>query len=231
MMQGVAVRLGLNKPLAVVSSLESEIIQLQEIANEEGQELTARYSWQALTKEATFSTVATESQGTITTIAGSDFDHIINETFWNRSQRRPVFGPLSDSKWQQLKAQQLVGPWIQHRIRNNEILFIPVPSAGQTCAFEWISKNWCVASAGTPTYPKWTNDDDTGILDERVMTLGIIWRWKSIKGFEYAEDFAKYERAVADYMTRDGGKARLSLGSSHFDVFPGVIVPSGNWNV
>jgi hypothetical protein len=231
MLQGVATRIGLTRPLAIVSSLQDEVLQLLDIANEEGQELAARYSWQALTTESTFLTVAAESQGTLTTIAGADFNFISNETFWNRDQRRPVFGPLSDSKWQQLKAQQVVGPWVQFRIRGDEILFIPEPAAGQTCAFEWVSKNWCVDAAGTPTYSSWNDDDNTGRLDERVMALGVIWRWKEIKGFEYAEDFNKYERAVTDYMTRDGGKPRLSLGDSQFDVYPGVIVPSGNWGV
>jgi hypothetical protein len=229
MLGPVAVRLGLTKPTAIVSNLQDEVIQLLEIANEEGRELAARYSWQALTRETTFTTVATESQGVITTIAGADFDHIVNESFWNRTQRRPVPGPLTNSAWQQLKAQQVVGPWVQFRIRGSEILFIPAPAAGQTCAFEWISKNWCVNVAGTPKYSSWTNDDDTGLLDERVMALGVIWRWKQIKGFEYAEDFAKYERAVADLMVRDGGKPRLNTGASQYDVFPGVIVPSGNW--
>lgn len=231
MLQSVAVRIGLNRPNAIVSSLEDEVTQLWEIANEEGKELAARYSWQALTQESTFTTVATESQGLMSVIAGTDFNFIINESFWNRSQRRPVFGPVSDQKWQQLKAQAIVGPWYQHRIRGDEMLFIPVPAAGETCAFEWVSKNWCVNTAGTPTYSVWTNDADNGKLDERVMALGVIWRWKQIKGFEYAEDFNKYERAVMDYMTRDGGKPRLNMGDSQFDVYPGVIVPSGNWAV
>lgn len=231
MLQSVAVRIGLNNPTAIVSSVQDEVIQLWKIANEEGKELATRYSWQNLTQESTFATVATESQGTMTALAGPDFDYIINETFWNRSQRRPVFGPVNDQKWQQLKAQAIVGPWVQHRIRGNEMLFIPVPTAGETCAFEWVSKNWCVNAATAPTYSEWTNDSDIGKLDERLMALGVIWRWKQIKGFEYAEDFNKYERAVMDAMTRDGGKPRLNLGDSQFDVYPGVIVPSGNWAV
>lgn len=231
MLQSVAVRIGLNRPTAIVSSAEDEVIQLLEISNEEGKELSARYPWQNIKQESTFTTVATESQGTLDTICGSDFNFILNETFWNRSQRRPIFGPVSDQKWQQLKAQAIVGPWIQHRIRGNEILFIPVPAAGETCAFEWISKNWCSSSDGSTTSSQWTADTDIGKIDERVMSLGVIWRWKQIKGFEYAEDFAKYERAVMDYMARDGGKPRLNLGDSQYDVFPGVIVPSGNWAV
>jgi hypothetical protein len=38
------------------------------------------------------------------------------------------------------------------------------------------------------------------------MTQGVIWRWKAAKGLEYAEDYNKYERLVADQMGRDGGK-------------------------
>jgi hypothetical protein len=79
-----------------------------------------------------------------------------------------------------------------------------VPVAGDTIAFEWVSKNWVtVAAGGTST---WTADADTGLLDEEIMTQGVIWRWKAAKGLEYAEDYNKYERLVADQMGRDGGK-------------------------
>lgn len=203
------------------------------LANEEGQELSARpgASWQRLQNESTFVTVATEAQGVITTLAGADFRYILNDIMWDRTQLRPVFGPLNPQDWQALKARNVTGPFTQYRIRGNSVKFIPTPSAGNTIAFEWISRNWVSVTASSTTSATWTADADTAFLDEEIMTQGIIWRWKASKGLEYAEDFNKYEGLVVDAIGRDGGKSRLNLGGALNDFPAGILVPIGSWSV
>ena len=136
LVQDASRRIGLPVPNAVLSSTSDNVQQLAGLANEEGQELAARYNWQALTKEASFTTVAAEVQGSLATLTGPDFGWILNETIWNRSQRRPIFGPKSPANWQMLKASFMNGPWIQYRFRGNQLLFLPTPAAGQACFFE-----------------------------------------------------------------------------------------------
>ena len=63
MVTQVCRRIGIVAPNAVVSSADPQIIQLLALANEEGEELANRYPWQAMRQQATFTTVATESQG------------------------------------------------------------------------------------------------------------------------------------------------------------------------
>lgn len=206
------------------------------LANEEGQELAARYDWQALTKEATFTTVATESQGSITSIitaavSGDAMNSIVNNTIWNRTQRRPVFGPLDNQQWQQLKAMNISGPWNQFRIRGGNLIFVPVPTAGHTCAFEFVSKNWATDSTGATLKSAFTADGDLSSLDDRLITLGLVWRYKASNSLEYAEDFNKYEAAVADAIGRDGVRDWLNMDAARFDFPPGVMVPLGSWPV
>lgn len=223
-------RIGITAPSTVSGSSDPQIIQLMSLGNEEGQDLSARYPWQALQNESTFVTVALEAQGAITTLAGTDFRYILNDIMWNRSLLRPVFGPLTPQDWQALKARNVTGPYAQFRIRGNSVKFIPVPAAGNTVAFEWISKNW-VTLAASGTSATWAADADTGLIDEEIMAQGILWRWKAAKGLSYEEDYNKYERLVADQMVRDGGKPRLNLGGG-MDSFPaGVLVPIGSWNL
>lgn len=228
--QQVCRRIGITAPLTVSGSNDPQIIQLMAIGNEEGQDLSARYPWTVLQNESTFTTVAVETQGAIATLAGADFRYILNDIMWNRSLLRPVFGPLVPQDWQALKARNVTGPYTQFRIRGTSVLFIPVPVAGNTIAFEWISKNWVTVAAGG-TSATWTADADTGKTDEEIMAQGVLWRWKASKGIEYAEDFNKYERLVADQMARDGGKARLNLGGGMNAFAAGVLVPLGSWNL
>lgn len=230
MVTQVCRRIGITAPASVSSSNDPQIIQLMALGNEEGQDLSARYPWQSIVQESTFTTVATESQGAITTLAGTSFRYILNDVMWNRSLLRPVFGPLVPTDWQNLKARNVTGPWGQFRIRGNNVLFIPVPVAGDTVAFEWVSKNWVTLNAGG-TGSTWANDADTGLLDEEIMAQGILWRWKAAKGLNYEEEYMKYERLVNDQMARDGGKSRLNLNGGGGDLPAGVLVPIGNWNL
>ncbi len=230
MVTQVCRRLGLTAPASVSGSSDPGIIQFMGIANEEGQDLASRYPWQGIRKQSTFASVATESQGTMIALAGADFRYILNNIIWNRSLLRPVFGPLNPQEWQALKARNVTGPYTQYIMRGGEMLFIPVPVAGNTIAFEWISRNWVTVALGG-TSSTWTADADTGLLDEEIMAQGILWRWQASKGLEYAESYAKYERLVVDAMARDGGKSQLNLGGG-MDTFPaGILVPIGQWPV
>nr|WP_041296551.1 hypothetical protein [Janthinobacterium sp. Marseille] len=221
-------RIGILAPNAAVGSTDPQIIQLLAISEEEGQDQADRYNWQSLQTEAIFTTVATQVQGPLSTIA-PNCDYIVNNTIWNRTLRRPVYGPKSEQDWQQVVAFQINGPFNAYRIINDQINFYPDPVAGQTCAFEYISRNWVNTSVAA-TSSVWTNDADTPKISDQLMILGTVWRWKQAKGLDYAEDFAKYERRMADAMGRDGSKPTLNLtGQSMYEIQPVVMVPRGNW--
>lgn len=232
--QQAALRVGFVQPNVAASSTDQNILQMVAFASEEGQELARRYPWQAIRYEANFTTTGVESQGDIRTICTAinpqaSFNYIYNETIWNRTQRRPIFGPKTPSEWQQLKAQFVQGPWYQFIIRNNAILFTPVPNNTDTCYFEYITDEWCLDNTGTIGQTAWANDADTARISEHLITLGVVWRYRQAKGLEYAAAFDKYEEAVINAMARDGGKPRLTLSGYDTTVYPGTIVPAGNW--
>jgi hypothetical protein len=212
-----------------VGSNDQQIIQIVSIAEEEGQELQERYGWQGLQTEATFTTVAASLPGSMATIAPG-YEHVVNGTAWNRTLRRPLYGPRTEQEWQQLQAIQMVGPFHSYRIKDDGFYMFPVPPAGHSCAFEYITKNWISKSAGG-TSDVFTNDADTPLIDDRIVVLGTIWRWKAAKGLDYAEDFSKYERRVLNKMARDASKPVLNMGGSTYDIQPVVMVPSGSWNI
>jgi hypothetical protein len=228
-------RIGITAPNAVISSTDLQIIQLLEIANEECEELATGASigmsidWEALQTEASFTTLAAESQGNIYTIAPG-FKYIINDTIWNRSTKLPAYGGLNPRQWQAFKAWGVTNPYPQFRIRGDLLLLTPVPTAGQNYYFEYQSANWCVAADGVTTRNIWTADSDTCRLDERLVIQGVIWRWKQIKGLDYAEDFRKYQTRVTNAAARDGGKPDLDMGSDQ-SYGAGIVVPIGNWGV
>ena len=219
-------RIGILAPTLAMGSTDQQIIQLVALCEEEGQDLADRYPWEALQTEALFTTVAAQVQTALATTAPG-FNYIVNETIWNRTLRRPIYGPTSEQDWQQKKAVQLNGPFNSFRIIGDVINFYPTPAAGQVCAFEYISRNW--VNTGTTSSATWLLDADTPKINDQLLVMGLIWRWKAAKGLDYSEDYAKYERRVADSMARDAGKPRLNMNGAAFDIQPVVLVPRGSF--
>jgi hypothetical protein len=227
----VSEQIGLLRPSSVISSLDQQVKQLLALANREGQELASgdsvsrAFFWTALDTETTFTTLAAETQGAIQTLMPG-FRRFITETMWNRSLRQKV-PPITPQAWQQIKAGNINTAYPYFRFRGKNLLFTPTPTAGQTIAVEYHSKNWCEKSDGTVTYAAWNADTDLGLLPEDIMRQGIVWRWKAAKNFDYAEDYRTYQTIVLNAMANDGGSPKLNMGEQGWE--PSIAVPNGSW--
>lgn len=226
--QDVCQRINLPSPTTAAQSADPAIQQVVALATKEAEWQIAEYDWQALLLEGSFTTVATEIQVANINTTFPGMKSILNDVMWNRDLRRPVFGPMTAQRWEQLKAMVMQGPWNQFQIRGNAILFIPVPTAGQSVFFQYKSVNWAQSASGTPQ-SRFMADMDILLLDEATFKLGMEWRWKKAKNLEYAQDFADYEQMLAITKARDGTKDVINMGDVRYDIYPGILVPSGSW--
>lgn len=230
----IAERVGIPKPNTAASSTDIQVLQILALVNAEGEDLAERYPWQALVNEATFTTAATESQGALVGDLIQEavgFSYVLNDTMWDRDQSVPIYGPNSSQRWQYLKSSNVSGPYSTYRLRGGQLLFTPVPAAGNTVAFEWVTDHWVRNTNGDVTRPAFAADSDIPLLDDKLLISGGLWRWKQAKGFAYAEDFNGHERKVIDAMARDGSKPIISMSGKKPGFDPIVIAPSGNWNL
>ena len=230
MVQNACDRLGIVRPSLVIGSSDQQVLQLLGLANQEGKELARRHNWQRLTKEKTITATATEEQSSA---IPSDFDRILNQTFYNRTQNRRVEGPMEPDAWQRYKSSVATVLFDAYRIRGNAMLLAPTPTAGDSYAYEYVSKWWCTSTGGTaPTQLAWAVDTDDGILDEELMTDGVVWRFLRSKGLDYAEAFRTHEAQLMLAMVRDGGKRTVSMGNSYDNRRRREPTwPDGNWSV
>lgn len=220
----------LPEPATVMGTTDQQILQVKALLEEEGMDLGKRGIWERMVYEASLTTVATESQGAITTIATNGFSFIRNQTIWDRTSRLPIVGPIGSSEWQGIKAVITSGPRFQFRIRGGNLLINPVPPAGLSWFFEYVSKNW-ILGADLVTFKQYfTLDTDEVLFPEELALLGLRWRWKKEKGLEYAEDMRTYEMQVVDAIGRDGMKPILEMDRQvHQHKRPGIFIPQGNW--
>ncbi len=210
-----ASRLGLSQPATAFTSTDPLVVTLLGLAQEEGKALARRHSWQALQTEYTFATV----DGTTSYAMPSGFDRILTETVFNRTRRRRMVGDLTPQQWQETQASLVTMVNPAFRIRGGLFMISPTPSSVETIAYEYVTKNWCQSEA-LAGQTAWAADSDTGLLDEELMTLGVIWRFKSKKGLDYAEDMASYEIQVASAIFRDGAPTRIETANVERDRVP-----------
>lgn len=196
LVQAASRRMGLPVPTAVFASTDQQILEILEYAQTEGKELAEAVPWQALMTERTFTSVAQAVQtGAIPAAAftSSGVPRIINDSMFNRTTQRKVFGPITPQEWQARQAlSALATVDLYYRLRGNDIMLSPTPSAGQTIAFEYIANTFCQSSGGA-AQSAWAADSDTGRVSEELITLGIIWRFQTKNGLpQAAASYAKY---------------------------------------
>jgi len=94
--------------------------------------------------------------------------------------------------------------------------------------FEYQTINFCESSGGTDQ-SAWAADTDVGLLDENLMQMGIVWRFKKKNGLDYSEDFRIYEQKLANETARVGGKKVLDMAGGN-QSNTGIYVPEGSWS-
>ena len=162
----------LNPFTTIVSNSDPGAVKLLRYAGKVGDRLMKVCEWQILRKEKTFTGVSGSEQ---TSILPADFDRFVPETFWNRSSEDLIAGPISSTEWQDLTARSHAGR-PKFILRGGSVFIIPVLAGGESLAFEYVSKNWC-QSSGATAQNAWAADTDTGILDEELITLGVIYEY------------------------------------------------------
>lgn len=219
--------LSLPVPASVTDSTDVQVLQLWAIANEEGKSLQRSYDWQLLTLEYTFSSTASEAQPTAIPL---DLDRWLANTMFDRTTRREVIGPITPQQWQAIQAQpQLNRVFLAWRERTGIFYTTPTPTAGDTIAYEYVTKNWVLAENLDPK-DSFTADTDVPLLNDQMFILGIRWRFLKSKGIDYAQDFDTYQRQLQIEQAKDGGNGKLNItGRTLMNIWGYPNVPLGNF--
>jgi len=209
--QNVADFTGFERPTTVIDNTDPIARQLLALAKREGTQLMRATAWPILLKEHTFST----SSGTAAYALPADFDRLVNETVYNRSDNDIFSGPLTPAEYQlQNYGTASSGTTEKFRLKaaSNALKFEidPTPSSTQTIGFEYVSSYYSQSSGGTGQ-AAWAADTDTGILDESLFELGLTWRFKQAHGLDHAEDYRQYQLELRQAISRQGSSPILSM--------------------
>lgn len=193
-----AIEVGLNPASDVFASTDPNFVQLRNLLTSCGLNLVEAFEWEQLRREHSITTTA-EAEYALPT----DFDRMIDQTHWNRTDRVPVAGPLSPQQWQYLKGMELASATIYatFRVMQNELALLPdPPPLGVNITFEYISRNWVLAADGTTYKDEPEANSDTILFKPEMIVQYLRFKFLSAKGFatkDAADAFAKaYENAT-----------------------------------
>ena len=181
----------------VFASTDQICIEMADLANDVAIDIVRAHDWQRLTKMHTF------PGGAESFPMPPDYDRMVfSATMDDPGTWLWGYYPFNTvSEWQRFKTGGYPisdpGGWI---IMGDEFHFFPLPNGQAT--FPYISNLYARDEGGNPK-ANFDRDTDTFVLDERLLTLGCIWRWFEQKHMPV--DTSEYDTALAQAQGRDRG--------------------------
>lgn len=222
--QDAATKLGVAQPSVLFGSTDRTAIELREALIEAADKVLHAHAWQRLL------TIQTNIGDGTTTDFSLPPDYLRmpkNAEMWSSRLQAPL-AHISPEDWLRLDVRDYevsIGVWT---IFGGDIVYKPALASTETTRF-WYISNKVVANDTSGTKAQFTADDDTFLLDDRVLELVLVWQFRTQKGLDYAEDMATAEIALARMIERDKG-ARILTQTSRRSVcgklaWPGVLSP------
>jgi hypothetical protein len=202
------------------SSTDDTFLQLRTLLNSAGQQLVELYEWQELVREYQ---ITTSSADTGKYALPADFDRMINQTHWDRTNDVAVAGPLSAQDWTYLLGRDLVSQTIYASFRQVEgefWLFPQPPPDGLDINFEYMSRNW-VGDALDPGARNDTVQDgaDTILIQPILIIKALKVMFMNAKGFDSSSANLEFNAMLDSRLGKDKG-ARILNASNIARSFP-----------
>lgn len=216
-------------PAALAGSTDPAAVQCKAIIHACGRDLRAKKCWSQLKKNHSFTT----SNGVSTYALPSDFYCSILKTYWDKTNKRPLSGPLTDSQMDLLLyGLTPSGPRTSFRIfgqtNGNMFELTPTPSTTNlNLTFDYLSTNWILSSGAWKETI--TADTDTTAFDDDLMIYGIQYKWLRSIGLAYQPYEAEWETRINKAQARWQGNRIHNLSPAERPW--GLNIPEGNYNV
>lgn len=216
-LQSAAIRLIGQKPGTFFGASGTFEMEICDLVNEVAQDIAKYQDWQALVRTATITGTGVATGFDLPT----DYDRMLGSavvqdaTNWAWGYQR-----IHDySSFMELTARgfsPFPGGWI---ISGGQMKFAPAPALNNSAQYPYVTANWAVGSddVGKPAF---TADTDRFLLAERLLTLGLVWRWRENKSLACTGDQEAFIKALDEIAAKDSGTRIIRSNSRRG--WPGV---------
>jgi hypothetical protein len=162
----------------------------------------------------------------------TDFDRMISDTNWDRTNHWRNLGTKTSQEWQWLQGGIIsVGPRERYRIYNNRLRIFQALTSIYTFAFEYVSNYWVMSAAATAgDKGAFTLDTDTTIFPDDLMLAGLKFYFLKAKKLDYSVELGEFMRALSYTKAQDVPVPAQSLAPIGMNPLVGPwSVQDGNW--
>lgn len=200
-----------QRPSVFFGSSQKFENEISDLVNEVAQDVQKYQDWQALTKIHTL-----VGDGVTRDFAlPADYDRqLINTSVQDTINWAWGYEHLTDINQfiyrEEHGFEPYPGAWI---IFGGQMRFTPPPRDGASAVFPYIS-SWMVQDGQNPATLKttFTRDSDSFLLPERLLTLGLVWRWRENKKLDATGDQEAFIKALDEYAAKDAGSGIYRTG-------------------
>lgn len=225
--QDAAILLNRARPTSLFSSTDPFAAELLVAAKQVAESLVKEeHDWRDLTQLATCQGDSTTVVFPLATVAPGYERLIKGAKLHSLRFRNATFRAARDlDEWLFIKDNLLVGSPGNWVLLGGSVQIFPPMPVSDTARFYYISNQYALSAAGVPQ-GAFLADTDTFAMDERLLRLGIVWRWRANKRLEYAEDLKDYEIAKSAAMAKDKGNQIVVVGRQRVSRSVGIAYPA-----
>lgn len=206
--QDAAPYIGIDVPDQVMAATNRDMVEMKSVFKAMARRIAISYPWQKLATIATY----TGDGSTEDFSLPSDFDWMPDDNqVWVSDNDTAIAKVMSQDEWLGLTVRDFSPTpscWI---IYGGQIHFKDA-LANTITAKHFYQSNLINDPASGSNSATFTLDTDTFVLDEELLRLAIIYRWKQLKGQPYAEEMNDYEERKEKLIARDKGATILKAG-------------------
>lgn len=212
--QSASPKMGIARPSQLIADTGATSLEVQATLSEVAQMIRDRYDWSDYKTLGTF-----VGDGVALSFSKpSDYSRMLKEaSLWpSGTPYSPLTHYTDSNEWLGVLTQNfqpVVGAWtllgglFQIRMGGNNA---PLALA-DTVQFYYITKNLFADNMGA-VKSAITADSDVFRIDERLLKLALIYKWKADKGRPYAQDLSDFEDALSVAVGNDKGSKVLTVG-------------------
>ncbi len=220
--QGAADLLGIPRPSSITAT-DVTTRQLLALLQEEGDELSRRHDWRALIVPAQ---VVGDGASTSFDLP-ADFQRLATGPALWRDQTliEPLTGPLNSAEWIAYTNSISAGVQKVYRLIGGTLDIYPALGADEVVRLEYFSSHWVISADTLTRRLGIAQDDDFPAMPERLLKLGLRWRWRMQKGLPYEAQQLVYQSAVEQEAFADRAYRAVTMGRSPEDDLAPLLTP------
>lgn len=206
--QDASMKIGLEKPDAVFASTDRDMLEMQEVIADAASDILSCHDWQKL---QTIKTITGDDASEAFALP-TDYERMLEgASMWSSKWTwafNHIVNPDTWLEYQVVPYTFVNGNWMLY---GNEIHVLPIMLSTETLKFFYVS-NLIVTNAASSAISAFSTDTDTFNLDEKLLRLAIIYKWKQKKSQAHAQEMDDFEAYKIYLIGKDAGSKPVVSG-------------------